>query len=179
MNMLRRLLLCLWSLVLIADAAVVGVCAFRQDVAQYWLNRLEPLLLSGRYFWWLLLAGVLMLVVGMLGVFVALARKAQPAEVVVGMSEGGQVNVSLVAVDNVVRKAAQGISGVKEVQPHLKSTGASVDIGLEIVIAHDVNVPETAAAVQEAVKSQLQTITGLTITEVKVLVSSVANKTIQ
>lgn len=178
MNMLRRFLLCLWSLALIAGASVAGVCAFREDVAQYWLRRLEIVLLSGQFFWWLLLFAVALLLVGMLGVFVSFARKAQPTEVVVGVGEGGQVNISLTAVDNVVRKAALSVNGVKEVKSHLKPAAGGLGIKLEISIPHDIIVPETAAAVQEAVKTQLQAITGLTVAEVTVLVSSVEGKTI-
>ena len=176
MNILRRFLLCLWGVMLIAVAAMVGVCAFRYDVGQYWLGRMEILLHSGRFFWWMMLCGVVLLLVGILSLFAAFARKARPYQVVIGIAEGGQMNISMDAVDNVVRKAVLGVNGVKEVKSHLKPLGNSVDVKLEITIPHDISAPETAAAVQEAVKSQLLAIAGITVEEVAVLISGVEGK---
>jgi uncharacterized alkaline shock family protein YloU len=173
MNILRRFLLCLWSLGLIAAAAALGVCAFRPTLTQHSLDRLYRLLTGPQYFWWLLLAAVLLLLGGMLGVFVSLARKSAPVQVVVGKSEGGQVNISLDAVDNVVHKAVLSVGGVREVKSHLKAANNGVSIKLEVVLPHDTSVPETATAVQKAVKEQLHMFTGLAVAEVAVLVSTV------
>lgn len=183
MNFLRRFLLCLWSLALIAGAASIGVCAFNPVSAKYYTYWLDSVAGSGRFFWWLLLTSVVLLVLGMLGVFVALARKAAPPnQVVIGRSEDGQVNISLNAVDNVVRKAALSVTGVKEVKVHLKPLDNTLHISLQIALPHDISMPETAAAVQQVVKEQLQAITGLAVADVAVLVSSVedkVNKTVQ
>jgi len=176
MNMLRRFLLCLWSLMLIAVAAVIGVCAFRTKVAQYWLSRLETLMLSGQFFWWLMLGAVILMIIGVLSLFAALARKARPHQVMIAMAEGGQMNISLAAVDNVIRKAVMGVNGVREVKTHLKPLGNSVGVKLEITIPHDISAPETATAVQEVVKEHLLTFTGISVNDVAVLVSGVEGK---
>jgi uncharacterized alkaline shock family protein YloU len=176
MNMLRRLLLCLWSLVLIALGAALAVCAFRPAATQYGLDRLYRLLTGSAHFWWLLLAAVTLFLCGVLGVFVSLARKSTPSQVVVGKSESGQVNISLEAVDNVVHKAALSVAGVKDIKSRLKTANNGLGIYLQIAIPHDTNVPETATAVQNAVKEQLQLVTGLMVTEVAVLVSTVDGK---
>ena len=176
MNVLRRILLCLWSLAFIAAAAALGVCAFRPATAQYSLDRVYRVLTHSAYFWWLLLGAVILLLCGMLGVFISLARKAASAQVIIGRSEGGQVNISLDAVDSVVHKAALTVSGVGEVKSHLKAAKNGVGIKLRITLPHETNVPETATAVQIAVKEQVQAVTGLTVTEVIVLIANVAGK---
>jgi uncharacterized alkaline shock family protein YloU len=134
------------------------------------------LLTGSRYFWWLLLAAVALLLLGMLGLFVSLARKREPTQVIIGRSEGGQVNISLEAVDDVVRKAALSVNGVREVKTRLKAGKNGVDVSLRIVIPHDTSVPETSTALQNAVKEQLQAIAGLTVAEISVLVSTVEGK---
>jgi len=176
MNILRRFLLCLWSLALIAVGAALGVCAFRPAATQYSLDRLYRLLTGSHYFWWLLLIAVALFLCGMLGVFLSLARKSALTQVIIGNIEGGQVNISLDAVDNVVHKAALSVEGVKDIKSRLKSAKNGLGINLQISIPHDTNVPETAAAVQKAVKEQLQMVTGLAVTDVAVLVSTVEGK---
>lgn len=175
MNVLRRFLLCIWSLILIAAAAVIGVCAFREDVVDYWLRKLGIVFKSGDFFWPLILCAAAVLVLGILGVYVALARKSAPTQVVIGASEGGQVNISLSAVDHVVQKAAQTIADVREVRTQIKAMRDGVEVSLHLTMPHEVNVPETAAAVQSAVKTQLEGMTGLHVTEVKVLIANVAD----
>ena len=173
MNILRRFLLCLWSLALMAAAAALGVCAFRPDTAQYVLERSQRLLTASHYFWWLMLAALVLFLLGFVGVFVSLFRKHAPTQVIIGKSDGGQVNISLEAVDNVVRKAALSVNGVKDVKSSLKAASNGVSIGLQITIPHDTSVPETATAIQKEVKEQLQMVAGLTVAEVTVLVSTV------
>jgi uncharacterized alkaline shock family protein YloU len=174
MKILRRFLLCLWSLALIATAAVVGVCAFRPVDTQYYLDKLYYVLIGGQYFWWLLLAAVVLLLGGMLGVFASLARKPAPPQVVIGKSEGGQVNICLDAVDNVVHKAALSVPGVREVKSRIKAAKNGVSIKMQIGLPHDTNVPETSTEVQKVVKEQLQVVTGLAVAEVTVLVATVS-----
>jgi len=179
MNMLRRFLLCLWSMAILAAAAAVGVCAFRPAEMEYILSRLFNLLTGAQYFWWLLLGAFILLICGMLGVFVSLARKSALPQVVIGKSEGGQVNICLVAVDNVVQKAAFSVEGVREVKSRLKAAKNGVSVKLQIALPHDINVPETSTEVQNAVKEQLQTITGLAVAEVAVLVTNVTGKAVK
>ena len=179
MNMLRRFLLCLWSLVIIASATSLGVCTLRPVTTRPGLVRLYTLLTGPEYFWWLLLVAVVMLLCGMLGIFVALAGKSAPAQVIIGNSEGGQVNISLEAVDNVVHKAALSVNGVREVKSRLKAAKNGVSIKLQISLPHDINVPDTATAVQKVVREQLQMITGLSVAEVAVLVSTMEDKAVK
>jgi uncharacterized alkaline shock family protein YloU len=54
-----------------------------------------------------------------------------------------------------------------------------VGIKLEIVLPHDTNVPETATAVQKAVKEQVQMVTGIAALEVAVLVSTVEGSAVK
>ena len=173
MNILRRFLLCLWSVASIAAAAALGVCALRPAAIENSLDRLHRLLTGAHYFWWLLLAAVVLLLCGMLGVFVSLARKSTPSQVAVGKSEGGLINISLDAVDNVVHKAALSVNGIQEIKSHLKTANNGVIIKLEAVMPHETNVPETATALQRAVKEQVQAITGIAVTQVAVLISTV------
>ena len=176
MNILRRILLCLWSLGMVAVAAAFGVCAFRPDLTQYSINRLYAIFTSPWYFWWLLLAAVVLLCCGMLGIFFSLARKSASTQVIIGRTEGGQINISLDAVDNVVHKAALTINEVREVKSRLKAAKNGVSIKLQIALPHDISVPETSTAVQTAVKEQVQAVTGLTVAEVAVLVVNVEGK---
>ncbi|MCL1976222.1 MAG: alkaline shock response membrane anchor protein AmaP [Firmicutes bacterium] len=176
MNILRRFLLFLWSLGLITVAAAVGVCALRPEEARFSVDRLYKLLTLSDYFWWLLLAAVVLLLCGMLSLFVSLAKKSAPQQIVIGKSEGGQVNISLQAVDSVVHRAALTVDGVKEVKSRLNAANNGLGISLQIALPHEMNVPETATAVQTAVKEQLQMVTGLVVGEVTVLISTVEGK---
>ena len=176
MNFLRRLLLFIWSLLIVKIAVIIGVFTFRADIANNWLRDLATLFISGNYHWQLLLIAAGVLILGGLSLFVALVRKSEQPQMVVGSSESGQVNISLAAVDSVVKKACLEITAVHESHTKLKATRDGVAIFLNLTVPHQTNIPETAASLQAVVKQQLESLTGLQVKEVKVLIANVADK---
>ena len=176
MNFLRRLLLFIWSLLFIKIAAAVGIFAFRQDLADTWLGQLTTVFTSGNYHWLLVGIAAGLLVLGAFSIFVALAHKHEVSQMIIGSSESGQVNISLKAIDSVVKKACAEITVVHDLHTKIKAMRDGVSIFLNLTVPHGTNIPETSASLQAVVKEQVEALTGLRVTEVKVLITNVVDK---
>ena len=176
MNFLRRLLLFIWSLLFVKIAAAVGIFAFRQDLADTWLRQLNTVFTSGNYHWLLIGVAAGLLVLGAFSIFVAFARKHEPQQMLVGSSESGQVNISLKAIDSVVKKACAEITIAHDLHTKIKAMREGVAISLNLSVPHGTNIPETSANLQAIVKQHVESLTGLRVTEVKVLITNVVDK---
>jgi len=106
MVIFRRILLILGGLALVALATLVFICNINQGVASFWLGKFQLVFLSGDYFWPVIGVVVILLVLGIIGLFAAFLRKSGSPMIKVATNEGISVNISSTAVDSVVKKAA-------------------------------------------------------------------------
>lgn len=138
--------------------------------AQMVLNLLEDMLLRNQ--WMVVISGAVVAFIGIFLVLNMLFTKKEKIAKVSG-SEIGQVTMSVGAIESMINSTVANIGGVKEVTPKLKIVGDKVAICLHMVVSSDASVPELGTAVQKAVKEDLENLAGITVAEVKVLISSV------
>ena len=138
--------------------------------AQMILNLVEDMLLHKQ--WLVVIAGA---VVAFIGIFLVLNMLFTKKEKIAKVSGNdiGQVTMSMEAIESMINRTVSNISGIKEVSPKLKIVGDKVAICLHITVQSDMIVPELGTAIQKAVKEDLETMAGVAIAEIKVLVSSV------
>ena len=175
MKGLRRVLLVLWGIAMTAVGVLAVLCASTRDIRVYWLDMLSAGLADMTVG---LAVGAGLLVLGIISIFVGIYTKKELPFAKVSMGEFGSVDVSLAAVDNVVKKVAAGIDGVKEVKSRIKVENNVVDILLDVVMSPDCNIPDTIALLQQDVRLQLETSVGLKVNNVKTAITNIvsANK---
>ncbi len=174
MNVLRRILLFLWGLILLAGAILVFVAMANRAVWHSIFTQLQQILFNdGTSFWVLILIALALAVLGIFHIVVALFRHKSSLLATVSANEEGQVNISLNAIDNVVTRAAFQVENIKEVKTQIKPVDNGIAIYLKVVVPPNTKIPETAATLQKVVKEQIELMTGLKVAEVKVLVSNV------
>lgn len=103
----------------------------------------------------------------------------------------GSLKVSEDVIATITRIAAQEIDGVESLAPvgitlkkmfirpdngavTIKLAGDVVEITLGIVSRHGCRVTSVAESVQEAVKSDVQSMTGITVSKVNVIITGIA-----
>ncbi len=173
MNFLRRLFLSIGGLSIIALGILVVACVANETVINFWLRNLEALFKGGGSNAIPLLIAAALMVLGALSFFFGIHYRRPERLVKVNNNEEGTVNISLNAVETMVKKAAAKISAVKETKARLKAAPEGVAIYLHVVVTPEANIPETAAALQKEVKESLENMSGLKVLEVKVLVESI------
>lgn len=89
----------------------------------------------------------------------------------------GDINITIPAVEALVKKAAFQIRGVKEVKPLVKCTPDGVAIFLKTSMLPGTVIPQSAQDLQTIVKGYLEETAGLQVVEVKVLITHMSQET--
>ena len=97
---------------------------------------------------------------------------------VYNIEDVGQVQIA----DEVVAKMSGNITneivsklGMKKLSKGVKVTitGTQVDVTLNLVLSYGVSIPKTSQEVQDKVKSAIETMTGLTVSEVNIRIAGI------
>ena len=94
----------------------------------------------------------------------------------ISKSELGEVNITLGALDNLIKKVASRQAGVEEITTSLKDREEGLEISLTGKVEPGVVIPDLADELQKLVKSYLEDTTGVTVSKVKVLVEEISQK---
>jgi uncharacterized alkaline shock family protein YloU len=175
MDALRRIFLCLWGLIGIARAAVISIAVIQDPVATNIVNWVETIFGKGAYFWPLLGTAAVMLIIGFLSLFFAFHRQHVEQRTRVVTSDGVEVNISVTAIEHVVKRAVQQVEDISEAKTNIKITNGAIAVYLYLTVPAETNIPETAERANEEVRNMLEATTGLQVAELKVLVTAVAN----
>ncbi len=99
------------------------------------------------------------------------ARKTSDA--VLKGSEYGEVVISIAAVENMVLRVVQQISGIKDISRKAVFTNEGFIINIKIGVKPDVALPELISDLQAKTKEYIEEITGIKVLQVKVNVENV------
>lgn len=117
----------------------------------------------------------LVFLVGLRLAYLALPRK-RAEHLLIQNSELGEVRIALPAIENLVQRTAGQVEGVKEVRSKVDARAEGVSIHLNAWVGSNVNVPDLAVRLQEAVRQRLQEVVGLKAIAVKVAVKDIGGE---
>lgn len=103
-------------------------------------------------------------------------HRAGPDQTLVHESDLGEVRISIGAVENLVRKVARQVKGVRDVRGWVSLAGGRINVRLRTVISPDVSVPEVSTSIQNTVRDCLQSVVGVEAGEVRVFVENISNE---
>ncbi|NHM27834.1 alkaline shock response membrane anchor protein AmaP [Desulfofundulus sp. TPOSR] len=86
----------------------------------------------------------------------------------------GQVRIALTAIQDLVEKVALAQNGVREAGARVYPGKEGIRIGIRVAVTPDINIPATAAMVQEQVKNRVLEVTGVTVQDVAITVKSIS-----
>lgn len=104
-------------------------------------------------------------------------RKDRPDQTLIRETDLGEVRISLSAVESLVTKVARGLKGVRDIRAVVYSHEGGIGVRIRGVVSPEVNVPDTARLIQQAVTDYTKNVVGVDVTEVKVLVQNITNET--
>lgn len=85
----------------------------------------------------------------------------------------GQVRIALTAIEELVEKVVAQQAGVREVKARVVTVAAGIGINVRVAVTPDVSVPEISGLIQEQVRQKVLAVTGVSVQEVRLLVSSI------
>ena len=96
-------------------------------------------------------------------VFAQIVSAKQEREKTIAFTNpSGQVTITLLAVEDLIRKIGTGFPQIKELRPDViirKKKG--IEVNLRLVLKTEINIPEFTARLQETIKIKIQEIFGI------------------
>lgn len=168
MNARERVYLLIIALVIGAAAVAVGALGLSAVDLYFLRTSLENLYGSLEA----VLAAVLLAVLALV-ILVFSLRRGESVETLLSHSQMGELRICFKAIENLVLKAARTVNGVREVKTKMVQSENGLTIFLRAVTFPDLNIPQISTELQAAVKEYVETTTGATVAEVKVMIENV------
>ncbi|MDD2220516.1 MAG: alkaline shock response membrane anchor protein AmaP [Clostridia bacterium] len=175
MNAARRLIVIIFGLAFIALGVLFMATLVNYTVYPYWTAILDKLFTESKII--IAVIAVCLIVVGAFSFYSGVAKKAETKIAKISSAEGAGVNISLEAIDSVVKIAASRVVNIKDVKSKVIPSGDGVSVSLSVSVPDNTSVPQTASQLQTDVKAALEMMTGLKVNEVKVLINSISSAT--
>lgn len=86
----------------------------------------------------------------------------------------GQVRITLEALENLVKKVAFQVAGVREAQPKIVVTPEGMKLLMKVAVTPDLSIPDTSQELQAKVKEELKQVAGIELNEVRILVHNIS-----
>lgn len=137
-------------------------------ISLFYMFRHNALILAG--------SGLLLLLISVKLLFAGRTKKgdARPASALMRQTELGGTFIALEAIDSMVQKHCRAIPRVKDVHTTLQSTEAGITVGIRLCVLPDTDVVTLSGELQKSLKENIESLTGIQVNEIGVLVESAA-----
>ena len=137
-------------------------------ISLFYLETQNALILAG--------SGLVLLLISVKLLFAGKSKKSEvrPASALMKQTEFGGTYISLEAIDSMVQKHCRAVSRVKDVHTTLQSTETGVTIGIRLCVLPDTDVVTLSSELQKSLKENIESLTGIAVNEIGVLVESAA-----
>ncbi|MDI6602128.1 MAG: alkaline shock response membrane anchor protein AmaP [Thermoanaerobacteraceae bacterium] len=169
MNLFDRIILTIYSFILSIVSIAVIFTGFHL-IPIYYIENLVDLLYIYGYVVGII--GVAFLIVS-IRFLLSGVKGGNNVKYIARQTQLGEVRISLVTLQNIAEKAVKGIEGVKEVKTKALFINDGVVMILNLVVATDIKIPELVIKVQKLVKEEIESVTGINVTEVRVYIDNV------
>jgi uncharacterized alkaline shock family protein YloU len=135
-------------------------------------------LLEGPYTFWhhvlFALIGLALLLLGIRGV-AAVFRSGKQKGFILQRTEYGDLNISMNAMENMVKKCVDMNDELKVTQTKILHTRDGIIVSIRILLENGVNIPIIVSALQKQTKQYITSCSGVDVKEVRVFVDTSAN----
>ncbi|MDP3446577.1 MAG: alkaline shock response membrane anchor protein AmaP [Eubacteriales bacterium] len=137
-------------------------------ISLFYMFRQNALILAG--------SGLLLLLISIKLLFAGRGKKGdvRPASALMKQTELGGTYVALEAIDSMVQKHCRAVSRVKDVHTTLQSAETGITIGIRLCVLPDTDVVTLSGELQKSLKETVESLTGIQVNEIGVLVESAA-----
>ena len=133
---------------------------------------------QGPYTFWehvlLALIGLALLLLGVRGVS-AIFRSGKEKGFILQRTEYGDLNISMNAMENMVKKCVDMNDELKVTQTKIAHTREGVIVSIRIMLENGVNIPMVVSALQKQTKQYITSCSGVDVREVRVFVDTSNN----
>ena len=114
-----------------------------------------------------------LIVVAVVYLLLSFKGKGQPTSILIP-SELGEVRITLDTIDSLVHQGTKNTKGIKDLKTRIVVREGGLFIYVKAVLYGDRNIPELSQTMQGVIQDHVYKISGVHVTEVKVLIDNVA-----
>ncbi len=123
------------------------------------------------------LIGVIFFFISLRFIFINFQRQAEPRSNSINYTtEIGDVRISVEAIEAMANRAGRQVSGVRELAAKVIPTEFGAKIALRVSLDPETNIPEATDKLQTEVKNYVESLSGIKIEKVVVIVKDVLQK---
>lgn len=104
-------------------------------------------------------------------------RRGQASQTVVHQAELGEVRIKIDAIENLVRRVARQVKGIREAQPRVDASEGGIDVRIRVWVSPDVNIPEVTSELQQEISRYVHNVVGISVTQCEVDVTDITTET--
>ncbi|MGD8191543.1 alkaline shock response membrane anchor protein AmaP [Brevibacillus ginsengisoli] len=177
MNLFDRFILTIYSFaLLVLSFAAIGVML--QLVPMDFFNALtDRMTTPGTNIPYLIVAGIFVLISIRFFLTAFTGSKKREEKAILQRGDFGEVRISLTTVKSIAERVARKVKGVRDLKTVVKIKNLQNVIALHVIVDGETPIPELTAKLQADVKESVETITGIDVAEVTVVISEVAGAT--
>lgn len=177
MNLFDRFILTLYSLALVVISLFVMATSLNLISAEYITSAIEEIYSSSEVGLTYFAAAAIFFLISLKFLFTSVrgggGRTRTPASVR-NTTEYGDVQITLDTIENIAVQAARRVRGIRDLKARVRSEEGRTSIHMKVTVDGETPIPGLVEQVQQITKERVETIAGLVISEVTVLVSEVA-----
>lgn len=173
MRLMIRLLFTLYILFVLFIIGVVLGCVWGlidQAHPQFWLKALYE---DPAVFWAVSIGGVVIAILSFVLMFSG-SRKRKPKTAYVSTTDSGMIAVTLSALEEMTTRFISANEAVRSVKASASVRDSKLIIRANMTVAEDTNIPEALKALQDGLKAHLETLSGIEVGRILLLVEKTA-----
>jgi uncharacterized alkaline shock family protein YloU len=176
-NLFDRLILTLYSLALIVISLFVMATSLNLISSDYIANAIEEIYSSSQVGLTYFVAAAIFFLISLKFLFTSVRGRGERSHTggsVHSPTEYGDVKITLETIESIAVSAARRIRGIRDLKARVRTGDNKTSIHVKVTVDGETSIPSLVEQVQQVIKERVETIAGLAISEVTVLVSEVA-----
>ncbi len=175
MSILDRILLTIYMILMILLSVFIIVIPFKVIPIQD-INYIVGQLYSN---WYYCLFGIVLLLISIKLLVSGVKNNNDQKRGIIKVMEFGDMKISVDTFESLALKATKQISGIRDVQIRVNICESGVIIKAKLLVLPDINIPKMVNEVQEKIKNYIESITEISVVEVKVDVDNLTLSTVR
>lgn len=177
MNLFDRFILTLYSLALVVISLFVMATSLNLISSTYITNAIEEIYTSSQVGLIYFACAAIFFLISLKFLFTGMRVRAEKGRAGVSVhspTEYGDVRITLDTIESIACTAARRIRGIRDLKARVRAEENKTSIHVKVTVDGETPLPGLVEQVQQVIKERVETIAGLSIAEVTVLVSEVA-----
>lgn len=168
-----RIFLFLYSLVI--GISLIFLIIVSTGLVAPWVGRdvLDLLTDGGVVSWTVAVVAALLFLISVRFFYISVAAGTGKPPSIEQRTDYGDISISLETIENLSLRAASRVSGIKDIKSRVQVGQNGLLIRVRAVIDGEVSIPALTEEVQRAVKSYVEEISGVPVTNVHVFIANI------